>query len=138
MLNQDRDNTIENTARGQAKMQLAGVIEMVKELRAACSEGDEKRIEKAEKVIEEDPVEVCVRSGWQPVGNTSSPEIDEYSILLCGGGPAVSVTGNLNAHGTPDDAKLEYRDWFERWTEYETTEEEKEYLVEYADQFYYE
>jgi hypothetical protein len=85
--------------------------------------------------IDEDPLSVQVRSGW-----ASSPtefEAEEYEILLCTGGPAVHITGELR-HGQPHDASLEYQDWFTPWEKYRPmTGEEYDMLLTYAQQFYF-
>ena len=91
--------------------------------------------EAAREAIQEDPLEVSVRSDWhQPGGDT---ELDEYRILLCTGGPAVQITGKLGKHGEPDDAKLQYQDWFTPWCNFPTTSEEDRELLDYARQFYF-
>jgi len=81
-----------------------------------CEDEDE-----AVQRIEEDPLDVCVRS-----------EAEEYMILLCTGGPAVRITGNLS-RGEASSARLEYQDWYTPWTEYRETNEA--YLIRYADHF---
>lgn len=69
----------------------------------------------ARQSIQEDPLSVQVRSGWYSPGDT--PEAEEYEILLCTGGPAVRIVGNLGQYNEPDDARIECQDWFTSWTE---------------------
>jgi hypothetical protein len=42
----------------------------------------------------------------------------EYRILLCTGGPAVQITGNLSSYNEPAAATLQHQDWFLPWTDY--------------------
>jgi len=85
--------------------------------------------------IDEDPLSVQVRSGW-----ASSPaefEAEEFEILLCTGGPACRVVGELD-RGQPHRARLEYQDWFTPWIEYlDMTSEERDALLTYSQQFYF-
>ncbi len=92
--------------------------------------------EAAQQAISEDPLSVEVRQGWHPPGEDEAPT--EYTILLCTGGPACRIIGDLDEHQQPDTAKLEYQDWFTPWVEYyNTTPEEGEALLSYARQFYF-
>jgi len=85
--------------------------------------------------IQEDPLEVQVRADWHTPGTTED-EVDwEYSILLCTGGPAVRITGDLNRYKEPCTAQMEYQDWGTPWNTYYGTEESV--LIEYAANFYY-
>jgi hypothetical protein len=158
---QDKDR-----AKDQAKAQLKSIVRMMKRLKH-CQEclGDEdceltdreiiKGIDEwyeegakatneqreqyhdedsAREAIENDPLDIKVRSDW----HSGSGKPTEYSLLLCNGGPAVRVIGDLDAHNQPDTARLEYQDRFTPWTPYsETTSEENELLLQYALQFYY-
>lgn len=90
--------------------------------------------EKAREQIEESPLSVEVRSDWHTPGGDSTP--GEYNILLCTGGPAVRIVGQLSEHGEPESARLEYQDWFTPWEEYRLDAEE-ETVVEYARCFYF-
>ena len=85
--------------------------------------------------IEEDPLSVQVRSGW--ANSPAEFEAEEYEILLCTGGPACRIVGELD-RGQPDRARIEYQDWFTPWVEYlDITSEEREALLTYAQQFYF-
>lgn len=155
-------------AKDQAKAQLGSIVAMVKRLEhcrdcdgedcelssaeileginLSYSEGDEATDEEkkeyhdeeaARQAISEDPLEVSVRcSDWHTPGEES--EANEYLVLLCTGGPAVRITGSLGAHAEPEDAQLEYQDWFTPWEKYYAiTPEEEKALVSYARQFYF-
>lgn len=91
--------------------------------------------EEARQAINEDPLSVQVRSGW--ANSPEEMEAEEFEILLCTGGPACRIIGELD-HGEPDNANLEYQDWFTPWQRYcATTTEEDEALLTYARQFYF-
>lgn len=120
-------------AREQAAAQLESIVEMVRALRVA-DDGEER--EEAERMIQEDPLSVEVRSGWAGVGMALAPE--EFQILLCTGGPAVRIIGELDEHGTPSRAWLEYQDWGTPWTEYFGFKAgAMSDLLEYCQQFYF-
>lgn len=76
--------------------------------------GDYESQEDAERAIFENPLDISYRSGW-----TSSPEDmnpEEFQILLCTGGPAVRIMGEIGEHGQPCRAWFEYQDWGTPWT----------------------
>lgn len=88
--------------------------EELEELTAAageCADEDEARDR-----ITEDPLEVQVRSDWTNPGEELTP--GEFMILLCTGGPAVRIVGELDQHGEPCRAWMEYQDWDTPWTQY--------------------
>ena len=72
--------------------------------------------EDAERAIYENPLSVEYRSGWTSYGDDMQPE--EFQILLCTGGPAVRIMGELGFDGEPSRAWLEYQDWGTPWTQY--------------------
>ena len=118
-------------AKDQAKCQLESIYEMVENL---DSEDDNKR-EEALGTIQEDPLEVSVRAGWHTPGQKAEDE--EYLILLCTGGPAVRIIGDLNQYNEPESAKLQYQDWFTAWENYPLTDEDEEAVLKYARSFYF-
>ncbi|MBA7593766.1 hypothetical protein ES703_00699 [subsurface metagenome] len=154
-------------AQSQAKAQLESIVGMVKRLEHTrdckgddCeltdseiyagidlyyTEGDEATEEEREKYhdedaarqsIEEDPLSVQVRSDWHTPGEEG--ESMEYEILLCTGGPACRITGDLGQYNNPETAQIEYQDWFTPWARYgDTSDEEDEALLTYAQQFYF-
>lgn len=89
--------------------------------------------EEAEQRIQEDALEVQVRSGWHEPGD-SEAEPEEFYILLCTGGPAVRIRGELN-RGEPTRAWIEYQDWFEPWKQYFDADQAT--LLSYCEQFYF-
>ena len=102
------------------------------ELEAAahdCKDQDEAR-----ECIQEDPLSVQVRSGWANPGETF--EAEEFAILLCTGGPAVRIMGDLDEHNQPSRAYMQYQDWGTPWTDY-FEEGMAATCLEYAQQFYF-
>lgn len=82
------------------------------ELEAAA--GDCESTDDAEERIHEDPLEVQVRGDWySPGGDGDTGEPVEFFILLCTGGPAVRLVGDLPV----DRVSIEYQDWGTDWTE---------------------
>ena len=154
-------------ARKQARAQLASVAEMVGRLDHArdCDGGEDceltdrdivigtgyiytedQEVEDSERtdyhdadaalqVIEEDALSVEVRSEWHSPGAEDAD--DEYRILLCTGGPAVQIQGDIGAFGQPDSARLMCQDWFTPWTEVVLESDELETLLTYARCFYF-
>jgi hypothetical protein len=94
--------------------------------------GDCEDEDDARQRISEDPLEVTVRSGWVSMGEEM--EADEFQILLCTGGPAVRIMGELDHHGTPCRAWMEYQDWGTPWTQYFGAEHAR--LIAYAQHFF--
>jgi len=122
----------EDRAKEQAKSQLESIRDMVKRL----DSDDEEEREQAQQEIQEDPLSVEVRSGWYTPGEEHEPA--EYMILLCTGGPACRIIGDLGSHNEPENARIEYQDWGTPWTRYnEDTQEDREAMLTYARQFYY-
>jgi hypothetical protein len=124
-------NTTDDRAIAQARAQLNAICELV----AAHDDAREKGKDEthALEAIQEDPLAISVRSDWQVPG--SRFQAAEYQILLCSGGPACRIIGDLDGE-QPATAYLEYQDWFRPWREFETTSTEAEALIEYARCFY--
>ncbi len=128
----------EKTARAQkqAKAQLDSIIELVNALKEGGTvDGEELTAEDIEQRIAEDPLSVEVRSDWHMPGQDNEPS--KFMILLCTGGPAVRIIGDLDDYQQPTTAQLEYQDWFTPWETYSLAEDEEQALLTYARQFYY-
>ena len=123
-------------AESQARAQLESIIELVSALNDSGDQEDDDANEAAVTAIHEDALSVEVRSGWTSPGDKLEPA--EYCILLCTGGPAVRIIGELDRGYEPDSAELQYQDWGTPWTRYLTTGEEENTLLTYARQFYFE
>lgn len=96
--------------------------------------GDCENEEEARERIQEDALDISVRSDWQNVGETLEPS--EFTILLCTGGPAVRIVGELDQYKQPCRAWLEYQDWFTPWTELVDGVSHSD-LLTYSQQFYF-
>ena len=94
--------------------------------------------EKASTMLDEDPLSVQVRSAWYTPGSEGE-DLDnapaEFTILLCTGGPAVRIMGELDEHGDPHRAWIEYQDWGTPWTQYFDASQAT--LLSYAQHFLY-
>lgn len=123
----------ENRGLEQAKAQYETIKEMVQALKEAQESDNDTAIDEARETIENDALSICVCSGWQVVGEKLEPT--EYEILLCTGGPACRIIGELNRYNEPETAVIQYQDWFTPWEEYEEVEEE--ILIDYARVFYF-
>jgi len=86
-------------------------------------------------IIKEDPLSVEVRADWCEPGETDNKPT-EFRILLCSGGPAVRILGDLDCYGQPTRAYLQYKDWGTPWTDYFETGA-ADTLLEYAAYFYF-
>lgn len=128
--------TEEDRARQQAIAQLESIREMVADYQEATDNDNEEAREEAIQSIEEDPLSVEIRSEWHTPGSKTPG--GQYNILLCTGGPAVRIIGELNEYNQPETAKIEYQDWFTPWVEYPINSEEEEDVITYANMFYYE
>jgi len=101
---------------------------------ACCDyEGLRPDADEARRAIEEDALSVEVRSDWQTVGETLAAT--EFRILLCTGGPAVQIRGELDEYLQPSRAWLECQDWGTPWTQ--VFDVEQDTLLAYAQCFYF-
>lgn len=89
-------------------------LDELDELRNAA--GDYTSQEEAEEAIYNDPLSIQYRSGWASSPEDMQPE--EFEILLCTGGPAVRILGELDFNGCPHRAWLEFQDWGTPWAHY--------------------
>ena len=105
--------------------------EELRELEEAA--GDCESEDDARQRISEDALSIEVRSDWTTPGEEMTP--GEFCIVLCTGGPAARIVGELDEHGEPYRAQLEYQDRFARWKEYFGADQET--LLTYARQFVY-
>lgn len=119
-----------DNSRHQAEVQLASIKEM---LQAVENATDDER-EAARTAIYDDPLAVDVRSGWVSVWATEFEPV-EYRVLLCTGGPAVQLEGELDDRNQPYNVQLQHQDWFEPWQTVPLTAEDTETLLTYARYF---
>ena len=97
--------------------------------------GDCADQEEARQRIEEDALSVQVRSDWHSPGEDA--EDSEFEILLCTGGPAVKIWGELNQYKEPDRALIYFQDWFTSWEELILNREDAAAVLEYCRCFYF-
>jgi hypothetical protein len=124
------ENTGKSNSEKQAEAQLESITEMVKALHQEADDRDD-----ALQAITEDPLSIEVRSDWHEL-NSEPEKPSEYKILLCWGGPAVRIIGELE-DSEPKTVQIEYQDWGTLWTELHITSEQEEILLEYARCFYF-
>ena len=105
----------------------------LEELEAAA--GDCENQSAAIDRIQEDPLSIEVRSDWHAPGDTDGNSPSEFQILLCCGGPAVRIRGEIGNYGQPSRAWMEFQDWGTPWTEYFSASQET--LLAYCSNFYF-
>lgn len=135
-LDKERRTTDSDTAEGAAAelalqewdMENAEELSQLEADAGECSSRDE-----AAERIQEDPLSIEVRSGWVTPGQEMKAE--DFVILLCTGGPAVRIRGELDGYKQPHRAWLEVQDWGTPWTQY--FDASQDVLVSYASQFYF-
>ncbi len=113
-----------NRAKAQAEAQFSGIKELLETLAKAQNNGNEEEENTALEAILNDPLSVEIQR--------------QYIILLCTGGPAVRIIGELDEYDQPATARLQFQDWFTPWTDLDQSESESDLLVEYARHFYFE
>lgn len=121
----------ENDRLAEIEEERAALVKELDEIEAEIGSCESR--EEAEERIQEDALEVCVRPGWRAPGDYA-PEPEEFCILLCTGGPAVRIRGELD-RGEPTRAWIEYQDWFEPWKQYFDTDQAT--LLVYCRCFYF-
>ena len=123
-------------AANQAQAQFESIKEMVGDLRAGRENDNESQMEAAEQRIHDDALSVEVRSEWHKPG--SETYAAEYQILLCTGGPAVQIVGDVNEHNEPGTARLQHQDWFQPWSDWVgNCAAVESVLLDYARCFYF-
>lgn len=135
-----------NDAKDQARAQLNGIIEMMDAYETAQGngfawhEGCKQDEETMRQIIMENALSIEGRSGWYCPGDYDSQasQIIEYKILLCTGGPAVQIVGDLGDDFIPAGALLQHQDWYTPWEDYiDTTEKEDSVLLEYVSFYWF-
>lgn len=148
------DNTLH--WRSQADAQLVSIREMVAALIATEESDDDDARDDAVQAIYEDALSVEVRAGWMTVSayyqavqatglsqeRVSREDLEpfkpvEFRILLCTGGPAVQIVGELSEHGEPvaEKIQLQGQDWLQPWQNAVISDEDRQILARYAQCF---
>ena len=107
---------------------------LLDEMDWAADPDHEAVVEAIRERVQEDPLEIQVRSDWHSLGD--DPESAEFYILLCTGGPAVRIRGSLD-NCEPSECCLQHQDWGTPWTQLISYGEENEALFWYCSQFYW-
>ena len=130
-------------AERQARAKLDSIVDVIHAIATAQAtdedveyEGEMLDRDTLIQYAQENALSVQVKAGWHSPGSESEDE--EFEILLCTGGPAVRITGDLGQFNTPENPQIEYQDWFTSWIPYHnTTAEEDSDLQEYCELFYF-
>lgn len=101
---------------------------------ADCNGEPVKDADEARERIEQSPLSVEVRTDWHAPGADDEKPTD-FRVLLTTGGPALQIRGELDEHGTPTRAWLEFKDWGTGWTQYHDIDAET--LLTFAGCFYF-
>lgn len=125
----------DNNARQQARAQLRSIQAMLQAVDNAKNDAD---FDAALQTLREDPLTVEHRGPWVHVNQEPNDmqEPMEYKMLLCTGGPAVQLRGDLDDNGIPINICLEYQDWFTPWKIYRTNAFQEQQLLRYANYLY--
>jgi hypothetical protein len=94
-----------------------------------CYQGEKATEEDREQYHDEDDARQAISE--DPL---SAEVVKEYRILLCTGGPACQIVGELNEYGEPETARLQHQDWFTPWQDHYCDED---ILLDYARNFYF-
>jgi len=134
--------TDQEQAADQARAQVECIADMMEALETARDsgavtfEGDEYDEESMGEHIDENALSVEVRRSWYVPGTEDAP--DEFCILLCTGGPAVRVIGELGTFFQPTSARVQYQDWGTPWTEwFDISREQRESVLAYCQRHYF-
>ena len=131
-----------NDAVSQAKAQLSSIVGLAKAQKAHENKEslpeefiDEYGVEvdedgrptelyfNVDDIIQDDPLSVTKSNG--------------YEVLLCTGGPAVRIVGDLNKWNEPASVELQAQGWSIPWEAVPTTTEEDEAMLTYVHTFYF-
>lgn len=131
-----------NRAEQQARVQVETCVELMElweELQNGAEtvewNGQEYDEHELREAIDCEPLSLQVRTGWYSPGYEAEPE--EYELLMCTGGPAVRIIGELGEWNEPSSARVQYQDWFTPWQEYLPDSDERERVLEFTRMFYY-
>ncbi len=110
-------------AKNQAQAQFEGIKELMTALYEANETKDQTQIDEALEEIYSNALSTGV--------------IRQYEILLCTGGPAVRIIGELDEYLEPETAVLQYQDWGTFWQDYSLSLSQQELLLDFAHHHYF-
>jgi len=125
----------------QAKAQLESIVELAVAMETAQTdgeaffEGETLSLDELEDRAREWPLSVLVRSEWTSPGSELTAA--EYEILLCTGGPAVRLRGDLASYGEAETAFLEYQGWFTAWDRLALSSDESDAVARFVSLFWF-
>lgn len=119
----------------QAEAYLSTISDLMARYNAAVEDDNFELVDIIIGECYELPLSCEVRSGWATHKSEFFPE--EYRILLCTGGPAVQLVGELDKDGLANSATLQHQDWFEPWQNLPVAESDWTALLSFAQQFYF-
>lgn len=119
----------------QAQAHLNTISDLMARYNAAVEDGHFELVDNITDECYEIPLSCEVRSGWATHPSGLFPE--EYRILLCTGGPAVQIIGELDKDGLAASATLQHQDWFEPWVSLPVGQADWTALLSFAQQFYF-
>lgn len=119
----------------QAQAHLNTISDLMARYNAAVEDGHFELVDDITDECYELPLSCEVRSGWATHPSEFEPE--GFRILLCTGGPAVQLIGELDRGGAATSAILQHQDWFEPWQNLPLDENDWTALLSFAQQFYF-
>ena len=129
-------------AKDQARAQVESIVELMAALETARESGEvllegyEYDEDGMRERIDENALSVEVRRSWYAPGTEDKP--DEFCILLCTGGPAVRIIGDLNEYCQPTSALVQFQDWGTPWTEwFDISSEQRDAVLSYCQMHYF-
>ena len=129
--------TDKQQAEDQARAQVESIVTLMEALETAreCGEvlleGYDYDEEGMRERIRENALSVEVRRSWYSPGTEDKP--DQFCILLCTGGPAVRIVGDLGKYCQPTSARVQFQDWGTPWTEwFDITSTQREHVIAYC------
>ena len=123
----------DHRSESQAQAQLDHIVELIKALKSDNYNDSDQQVED----IQDNALSVEVRDDWHYPCGSADTGPTEYKILLCTGGPAVQIIGELDKHCQPDSARLQHQDWGTPWTDLVLSPEQQDTLLGYCQQFYF-
>ena len=105
-------------AKEQAKIQIDGIVELIGKLVNLTSDETETQMDDLRAEIYGSVLSIRVRTDWHTLGDPEDYRPIEFELLLCTGGPAVKICGDLDQNYRPSDPEVWYQDWYTLWELY--------------------